>query len=64
MSRFNVSKDDTEWLNDWWVNPVQDGSPEPDPQDLQQTQAYIQQNYTPEIQELIKIQVRPIKQVD
>jgi hypothetical protein len=56
--RIHVSKDDTEWLNDWWVNPVKDGSPDPDPQDLKGTQEYIQRTYTEETQELIKIQVR------
>jgi hypothetical protein len=47
----NVPEDaDPSWFQ-WWVN-------EDDPEDLARTQAYIEQNYSPEVQEKIQILTR------
>lgn len=47
----------TDW-RDWWVNPVENGSAEPDPADLAATQVCIERIYTPEEQAQIRINVR------
>ncbi|MBW4425950.1 MAG: hypothetical protein KME50_16235 [Nostoc desertorum CM1-VF14] len=55
--KIDSSRNDPEW-NEWWVNPVEDGSTVADPVDLQQTQECIERTYTPETQEKIIIKVR------
>ncbi len=48
--------------NEWWINPVKDGSSEPDSGDLQQTKDYIARTYTPETQAEIRIKVRKTRE--
>ncbi|MEH2287150.1 hypothetical protein [Nostoc sp.] len=59
-TRISFSSEDpeSEWT-EWWVNPVEDGSQQPDPDDLRKTQQYIERTYTKETQEKIIIKVRP-----
>ncbi|MFN6526936.1 hypothetical protein [Nostoc sp. ChiSLP03a] len=57
----SFSGDDPEW-NEWWVDPIEEGSPQADPTDLRETQQYIQRTYTEETQEKIIIKVRPQKE--
>lgn len=49
-----------DWF-EWWVNPVSDRNPNPDPQELQETQRHIKATYTPEVQSQIQIKVRETK---
>ncbi|WP_138500930.1 hypothetical protein [Nostoc sp. PA-18-2419] len=58
MTNIKPNETDIEDWNEWWVNPVANGSTEPDPADLAGTKAYIEQNYSPEIQAQIQIKVR------
>lgn len=56
----NLKPDQTnaeDW-SEWWLDPVKDGSPNPDPVDLAKTQACIKRTYAPEIQAQIQIKVR------
>ena len=46
-----------DWF-EWWVNPVSDRNPNPDPQELRETQRHIKVTYTPEVQSQIQIKVR------
>jgi hypothetical protein len=59
MEKINVSKDENPaFFTNWYVNPTTDGSGEPDPLDLKETQDYIQAIYTEETQAQITITVR------
>lgn len=55
--KIHLTSNDPEWT-EWWVNPVNDGSPEADPTDLKETKGYIERTYTPETQAIITIKVR------
>ncbi|MEH2188316.1 MAG: hypothetical protein V7K64_19410 [Nostoc sp.] len=57
MPKIHFTSDDPDWA-EWWVNPVKDGSSDPDPVDLQETKKYIERTYTPETQQIITIKVR------
>ena len=57
MPKIHFTSNDPEWTQ-WWVNPVEDGSPVADPTDLQETQQYIQKTYSEETVEKIIIKVR------
>ncbi len=58
MRNLKPDEENPEDWNEWWVNPVANGSTEPDPADLAGTKAYIERTYTPETQAQIQIKVR------
>ncbi len=58
MTNLKPDETDAEDWNDWWLNPVENGSTQPDPVELAKAQNYFEQNYAPEIQAQIQIKVR------
>lgn len=58
----SISKEDDPEFFQWWVNPVADGDPTPDPKDLKDTQEYIARHYTQETQAQININVRETRE--
>ncbi len=49
-----------DWF-EWWIDPIESGKPEPNPQELREAQDYIKEKYTPETQAKININVRHTK---
>lgn len=58
MEPIHVKREEDPGFFEWWVNPISNGSPIADPQDLKETKAYVEKTYTPETIEEIQIKVR------